>query len=179
MLTRTFTLIVLLCTPLLVFAAGPAAPILPDQFGNWRAEAPAQPVNTQDFAPNFSKILQESGQKQSEQRVYKNGSDEITLRAFRLHDPSSAFELYTFLLAPGMKAIHLGEQSVSNGAKSVFQVGDVVLQADLPATINPDALQPLFEIIVAKTATATIGSNGRSFKRCSDKKASVRGFRTA
>jgi len=150
MLSRISTLILLLCAPLIVYAAAPTVPLLPDQFANWRAESPAQPVVPRDLGPNFDVILRESGQKQAEQRIYRNAGDQITVRAFRLHDPSSAFELYTFLLAPGMKTVNLGPNAASSGANSIFLIGDLVIQADLSPTARPEALQNLLEIMKSK-----------------------------
>jgi hypothetical protein len=150
MLGRISTLVLFLCMPLLVYSAEASTPLLPDQFANWRAESPAKPTANQDFASNFDAILRESGQKQAEQREYKNGTEQITVRAFRLHDPSSAYELYTSLLSPGMKKIDLGDHSVSNGAKTVSLIGDLVVQADLPATVKPEVLKGLLDLLKSK-----------------------------
>jgi hypothetical protein len=132
------------------------APLLPNQFGQWQAEAPAASLRTQDLGPAWAKwpngerVLGEAGLSKIEQRSYRNGADEITLRAFVLRDPSSAFELYTFLLAPGMKDFGLGTDSAAGGLEAHFLAGNVVVQAEIPANAKADGLRELLTALQAK-----------------------------
>lgn len=132
------------------------APLLPDQFGQWQAEAPAKSLRTQDLGPAWSKwpngerVLGETGLSKIEQRVYRNGADEVTLRAFVLRDPSSAFELYTLLLAPGMTDFGLGTDSAAGEHDARFLVGNIVVQAELPATTKANALRELLTALQSK-----------------------------
>lgn len=144
------TLLVILSS-LLFCAFGLAAdsPLLPNQFGPWLAEAPTKTLQVQDLGPNWGKwpngdrVLKEAGLKRIEQRTFRNGSDEITLRTFVLHDPSSAYELYTFLLVPGMKDLGIGKDSAGSDTGAVFLIGNFVVQADLPSNVKADSLQEL------------------------------------
>jgi len=132
------------------------APLLPDQFGQWQAEAPAKMLRAQDLSagwakwPNGERVLAEAGVSRIEQRAYKNGADEITLRAFVLRDPSSAFELYTFLLAPGLKDSGLGGDSAGSDHDARFQVGNIVVQAEISPNAKAQGLEELLTALQAK-----------------------------
>jgi hypothetical protein len=132
------------------------APLLPDQFGQWQAEAPAKSLRAQDLSagwakwPNGERVLAEAGLSKIEQRAYKNGADEITLRAFVLRDPSSAFELYTFLLAPGLKDSGLGGDSAGSDHDARFQVGNIVVQAEISPNAKAQGLEELLTALQAK-----------------------------
>ena len=138
-------------TSLVFCALGVAAnsPLLPSQFGPWQAEAPAKALQIKDLGqdwakwPNGDRVLKEAGLQKIEQRTFRNGSDEVTLRTFVLQDPSSAYELYTFLLVPGMKDLGIGKDSAGSDAGAIFLIGNFVVQADLPASVKPESLQEL------------------------------------
>ena len=132
------------------------APLLPNQFGQWQAEAPAKSLRAQDLGPAWAKwpngerVLAEAGLNRIEQRAYRNGADEVTLRAFVLRDPSNAFELYTFLLKPGMKDFGLGADSAAGENDARFLVGNIVVLAEIPANIKADGLRELLTALQAK-----------------------------
>jgi len=130
--------------------------LLPNQFGSWQAESPAKTLQVQDLGPGWAKwpngerVLKEAGLTKIEQQRFRNGSDEITLRMFVLRDPSSAFELYTFLLAPGMKDLGLGKDSAGSEGDARFLIGNLVVQATVPAGLKPESLQELLTALQAK-----------------------------
>src|SRR5712664_4152671 len=132
------------------------APLLPSQFGPWLAEAPAKTLPVQELGsgwarwPNGERVLAEAGLRRIEQRAYKNGTDEITLRAFVLRDPSSAFEVYTFLLGPGMKDSGLGGNSAGGEHDARFLVGNIVVQAEISPKAKADGLGELLTALQAK-----------------------------
>ena len=111
--------------------------VLPDRFGQWEAAGPSKFVKANELGTNWAqwtngeKVLQESGLTRIEQRAYRNGNDEATFRVFALKDPSSAYEFYTFLLAPGMRNLGLGEDSVLSQYDGRILVGNFVVQATL------------------------------------------------
>jgi len=125
------------------------SPVLPNQFGPWLAAAPASTLKVKDLGPAWAKwpngeqVLKEAGLQRIELRTFRNGSDEIRLLTFILPDPSSAYEVYTFLLVPGMKDLGIGKDSAGNDMSSVFQVGNFVVLANLPAQTKPESLQDL------------------------------------
>src|SRR6516225_2768496 len=113
------------------------APILPSQFGSWQAEGPAKIMQVRDLEhgwakwPNGERVLKEAGLDRVEQRTYRNGEDEIRIRAFILRDPSSAYQVYTFLLVPGMRDLAIGKDSAGTDYEVDFLVGNTVIQAGI------------------------------------------------
>ena len=139
-----------------VLCAGADSSLLPDQFGTWQAAAPAKTVRIQDLGsgwakwPNGERVLQEAGLTKIEQRAFRNGNDEITLRTFVLRDPSSAFELYTFLLSPGMKDSGLGKDSAGDDTHVRILIGNLVVVADVSAGVKPESLKDLLPALREK-----------------------------
>ncbi|HXH67085.1 MAG TPA: DUF6599 family protein [Candidatus Limnocylindrales bacterium] len=142
---------------LCAFSVAADAPLLPNQFGPWQAEAPSKTLQAQELKaagskwPGAESVLSEAGVSRIEQRAYKNGADEISLRVFVSRDPSSAFELYTFLLAPGMKASGPGGDSAGDGKDARFQVGNIVVQAEISPGAKSDGLPELLAALRAKS----------------------------
>ena len=132
------------------------APLLPNQFGPWQAETPAKTLQVQDLGagwakwPNGERVLAEAGLSKIEQRTYRNGADEIALRTFVLRDPSSAFEVYTFLLAPGMKDSRLGSDSAGGEHDARFLVGNIVVQAEISPKAKVEGLSELLTALQAR-----------------------------
>jgi hypothetical protein len=133
------------------------APLLPNQFGPWQAEAPAKTLQVQaldsEWAkwPNGERVLAEAGLSRIEQRTYRNGDDEIALRLFVMRDPSSAFEVYTFMLAPGMTDSGLGGESGGSAHDARFQLGNIVVQAKISPKAKAEGLRELLTALQAKT----------------------------
>lgn len=130
--------------------------ILPDHFGSWTADGPAKTLRVQDLGNNWAqgtnadKVLAESGVTHIEQRSYHSGNDQATLRVFALHDPSSAYEFYTFLLAQGMRNMGIGEDSALSQYDGRFLVGNFVVQATLSANTKPENLNEIVAPLKAK-----------------------------
>ncbi len=131
--------------------------VLSDRFGSWEAEGPARTLRAQDLGSNWAQwtngkqVVQECGLSRIEQGAYRSGKDEVTLRVFALRDPSSAYEFYTFLLAPGMRNLGLGEDSALSQYDVRFLAGNLVVQATLSPDTKPESLN---EILVALKSKA-------------------------
>ena len=142
----------------LMLAAGVSAStaILPDRFGAWESVGPAKTLRIQDLGTNWAqwtngeKVLGEAGLTRIEQRAYRSGNDEVTLRVFSLRDPSSAYEFYTLLLAPGMRNMGLGEDSALSQYDARFLVGNFVVQATLSKDTKPESLNEILGPLKAK-----------------------------
>jgi len=140
---------------LVATGASAAWATLPDQFGSWQANGPAKTLQLQDLGNNWAqgtngdKVLKESGLTRIEQRAYRNGNDTATFRVFTLRDPSSAYEFYTFLLAPGMRNIGLGEDSVLSQYDARFLVGNLVVQVSLSPNTKPETLTGILKPLKA------------------------------
>lgn len=130
--------------------------ILPDHFGSWAAQGPAQTMTLKDLGPNWAQgtdaqqILKESELSTIEQRAYRDGQDTVTLRLFKLKDPSAAYEFYTFLLAPGMRNMGVGSDSALSQNDGRILVGNFVIQASLSANIKPQSLNDLVPALKEK-----------------------------
>ena len=130
--------------------------VLPERFGAWEAAGPSTAVKSHDLGSNWAQrtngeqLLQEAGLSRIEQRLYRKGTDELRVRVFTLRDPSSAFELYTFLLAPGMHDMSVGDNSAISEYDGRFLVGNLVVQATLSPSSRPETLKDLLAILKAK-----------------------------
>jgi hypothetical protein len=126
-----------------------SAQILPEHFGAWDATGTAKTLTTKDLGANWAqgtdadRVLAESGLKGIEQRAYRNGQDGITLRVFQLKDPSSAYEFYTFVLAPGMQNMGVGNDSALGQYDGRILIGNLVVQAALSPNTKPESLKDL------------------------------------
>ena len=131
-------------------------PILPDHFGPWEASGASKALQLKDLSSNWAQgangaqVLKESGLLRIEQREYRSGQDGVTLRVFVLRDPSCAYEFYTFLLAPGMRNLGLGEDSALSQSDGRFQVGNLVVQATLSPNTKPESLREILPALKAK-----------------------------
>lgn len=130
--------------------------VLPERFGSWESTGPAKTLRAQDLGNNWAqwtngdKVLAESGLKRIEQRSYRNGDDEATFRVFTLYDPSSAYEFYTFLLAPGMRNLGIGDDSALSQYDARFLVGNLVVQATISPKTKPESLTAILAPLKAK-----------------------------
>jgi hypothetical protein len=146
-----FALVALSCTG--VYAANP---VLPERFGSWEAQGPSKATTLKDLGPNWSQgtsaeqVLKECGLSTIEERTYRNGQDQATLRLFTLKDSSSAYEFYTFLLAPGMRNMGVGKDSALSQADGRILLGNFVVQATLSPNIKPESLNDLAVALKAK-----------------------------
>ncbi|MGB7844413.1 MAG: DUF6599 family protein [Candidatus Acidiferrum sp.] len=140
---------------LLCAAVSAQTNVLPDRFGPWAAEGSVKTLKTQDlgnWAPwaNGELVVQESGLSRIEQRPYRNGKDQVTLRVFVLRDPSSAYEFYTFLLVPGMRNLGLGADSALSQYDARVLVGNLVIQATLAPDTKPESLKEIVAALKSK-----------------------------
>src|SRR5262249_35041519 len=119
------------------------------------ADGPSRALGPQDLGNNWAqrtngdKVVKEAGLARIEQRAYRNGNNTATLRVFTLRDPSSAYEFYTFLLAPGMRDMGLGEDSAVGQYDARFLVGNLVVQATLSPNTKPETLTDILKPLKA------------------------------
>ena len=151
-----------LCLALLLslcaIGVGAQTNLLPDQAGPWKTEGPGKALHAQDLVgkpgqpANFTQILKESSFSHAEERAYRNGTAEATVRVLVFKDPSSAYEFYTSLLAPEpqMKALALGDAAAASQAETNILAGNLVTQATLPPSAKPGALAELVNALKAK-----------------------------
>jgi hypothetical protein len=147
---------VLLLAACLAGGAFAQTTILPDHFGPWEAQGPAQTITLKDLGSNWTQgtaavqVLKESELSTIQQRPYHNGADTLTLRLFQLKDPSSAYEFYTFLLAPGMRNMGVGATSALSQTDGRILIGNFVIQATLSPNTKPQSLDDLVAALKEK-----------------------------
>src|SRR5580693_3654338 len=122
-----------------LFSAAPlsAQQILPDQFAAWQQGShppivmwPRTPgVQRPDPGPYYTRILIESGVTRVEEHYYEKSGAELTIRLFKLRDPSSAFEVYTSLLRPGIVPSNVGQVSAFDKDGVLVLEGSLVLES--------------------------------------------------
>jgi len=109
--------------------------LLPDHFGNWQATGPAKMYTAHEYfrarlvePTTGGDILNEAGLVSVEERTYKNGDKNWSVRVWELRDPSGAYETYTAILGDlhGIKPSSI-EDTVFGGP-GLFLAGNLVMQ---------------------------------------------------
>ena len=116
--------------------------VLPEQFASWKVahcvDQPEHPV-----------LSDEVGEREYRACQFASGANSVTVSAGRYRDPSSAYEVYTSLLSPGMQPSTLGQYTAVNGFKLLALAGDVVMQVEPPQKISTPDLQQLLAAVRA------------------------------
>ena len=150
-------IVAFLLTAGLCAEASAQSEVLPERFGNWQSSGPAKTLTTKDLGDGWApgthaeQVLRESGLSTIEERTFRNGQDELTLRLFKLKDPSVAYEFYTFLLAPGMRNMGIGKDSALSQNDGRILIGNLVVQAAFSPNTKPESLS---EIVLALRSKA-------------------------
>jgi len=136
-------------------ACAQTAGLLPDHFAGWNAEGPAKALTPKDLgswtqSPDGESVLREAGLRKIEERAYRGDKGEVTLRAFQLQDPSSAYELYTFLETPGT-----GATAGAGPSGEHFQLGNLVV-TESGGAVDPDNLTALLAALKPRAETGPL-----------------------
>ncbi|HZV88773.1 MAG TPA: DUF6599 family protein [Candidatus Binatus sp.] len=132
-----------------------AQQILPNQFASWESGSrppvvmwPRTPgVQRPDPGPYYTRMLIESGVARVEEHYYEKGGAELTIRLFKLRDPSSAFEVYTSLPRPGMVPSNVGQVSAFDKDGVLVLEGSLVLEST--ANVSKEDLDALVKAVEA------------------------------
>src|SRR6202140_3493784 len=149
LLRRPLLIVLLLLAPSLR-----AETVLPAHFGKWTAsnavQSPAIPADAKD-------ILTESGLESAETRAYSNGNVAVTVATYRLHDPSGAYEAYTFFqepknTCPQSSALTPCSAPVdaSFDKRRVALVGNILIIIDNAGSLTPEDLDALSKEVSAR-----------------------------
>jgi len=108
----------------------PAA-LLPQQFGGWEMQGPAQTSTDPAAAdPTNAAVLKEYRFSDLASSSYtRDDGRTLKIRAARFADASGAFGAYTFYLQPQMTKEQIGDQGASLGQRVLFYRGDVLVDA--------------------------------------------------
>jgi hypothetical protein len=136
-------------------ASAQTAGLLPDHFASWNAEGAGKTLTPKDLgswtqSPDGESVLREAGLRKIEERSYRGDKGEVTLRVFEVQDPSSAYELYTFLETPATGAT----ATAATGGEH-FQLGNLVVTEN-GGVIEPDNLTALLAAMKPKAETGPL-----------------------
>lgn len=106
--------------------------LLPESFGGWTATGPATSAITglsgiPGSAEEQAALLKEAGMTSAENRNYAKGQKQISVSLRQMRDSSSAYELYTFGLRPGMGKWAVGQLGAANRASADILIGNIVV----------------------------------------------------
>src|SRR5260370_7220748 len=124
---------------LLALAAAPYSPaqLLPDHFGAWSK-------NNCAAKPQTTGLFEEAGQRDNASCQFSsNGTNNITVWAGSFLDPSSAYEVYTSEINPGMMPSTLGPNSAIDHEKLLMLLGNVLMRVKHPLEVSPQDFHPL------------------------------------
>src|SRR5260370_10876814 len=130
---------------LLALAAAPysSAQLLPDHFGAWSKSKCAP-------KPRTTGLFEERGQRDDASCQFSsNGTNSITVWAGSFLDPSSAYEVYTSEINPGMMPSTLGPNSAIDREKLLMLVGNVLMRVEQPREVSAEDFQQLFASVRA------------------------------
>jgi len=95
-------------------------------------------------------ILLEGKALRNEHRVYVSGKSQLVVTLLALRDPSSAYEVYTYLLAPGMTPSDLGQSSYVSHDRAIILIGNLVALVDSLQNASLGDLRDLVEHLRSK-----------------------------
>ena len=114
--------------------------VLPDQFASWHV------TRCMDM-PTHPALSDEAGEREFRSCQFSSGNQTAVVSAGRYRDPSSAYEVYTSLLGPGMAPSTLGQYTAVDANKLIALIGDVVVQIEQPRNIPTPDLQQLVNAV--------------------------------
>src|ERR1700686_2709315 len=118
--------------------------VLPDAFGSWHSTA----CDANAQRPGAS---QEAGEREFLQCEFTSGKQSATIWAGRYRDPSSAYEVYTSLLRPGMQPSTVGRFTAVDEYGLMALVGNIVVEVYQPRSASTKDLQELTSILAARS----------------------------
>jgi hypothetical protein len=125
-------------------SAQQAQQVLPDAFGSWHVTG--CDVDTQNPV-----LSQEAGEREYRQCQFTSGKQTATIAAGKYRDPSSAYEVYTSLLRPGMQASTVGRFTAVDDNGLLALVGNIVVRVNQPRNVSTRDLQELTSIVAAQS----------------------------
>jgi len=119
--------------------------ILPKQFRGWT-------ITKCSPAPTFI-LAAETAQRRHEVCGYASGDKSVGIRLGLFGDPSSAYEMYTSRLRPGMMPAKLGQTAAFDAQGVLIQEGSLVLEST--ANISREDLGALVDAVEASSEKTT------------------------
>jgi len=105
--------------------------LLPASFAGWTATGPASSATGLPGIPGSPQqqaaLLEEAGLISAEDRSYSKAGKRLTVALRQMRDPSSAYELYSFELRPGMNKWNAGQLAAANNSNADILVGNILV----------------------------------------------------
>lgn len=117
-------------------------PLLPSQFGKWSKSHCADKPATTVFAA-------EAAQHDNVSCEFRSEGQSVVIWAGSFRDPSSAYEVYTSMLRPGMLPTNLGQSAAFDKDGVVIQVGKLVLRST--ANISKEDMTALTKAVEVRS----------------------------
>src|ERR1700730_5184142 len=121
--------------------------ILPKQFRNWTV------TKCIEQPPRFI-LATEAGERGFEVCSYSSGDKSIGIRLGLYRDPSSAYEIFTSRLSPGMVPTNLGQVSAFDEDDVIILEGSLVLWST--ANVSKDDLGALVKSVEPSSQEAPL-----------------------
>jgi hypothetical protein len=122
-------------------------PLLPSHFGKWsKGHCPDRPATTP--------LAAETGQHDNESCEFSSEGHSIVVWAGGFHDSSSAYEVYTGYLRPGMMPTNLGQSAAFDKDGVIIQIGKLVLSST--ANISKEDLSALVRSVEPRSEKAPL-----------------------
>jgi hypothetical protein len=120
-----------------------AQKLLPDAFGSWH-------VAGSDVDVQKPMLSQEAQELEYSQCQFTSGNRTATISVGKYRDPSSAYEIYTSLLRPGMQPSALGRFTAQDEHELVILLGNIVIRVNPSQNIATKDLEKLTSIMSAQ-----------------------------
>ena len=105
--------------------------LLPASFAGWTATGPASSATGLPGIPGSPQqqaaLLEEAGLTSAEDRSYSKAGKQLTVALRQMRDSSSAYELYSFELRPGMNKWNVGQLAAANNSSADILVGNILV----------------------------------------------------
>jgi len=118
--------------------------ILPDAFGSWHS-------TDCDVNAKRPSVLQEAGEREFRRCQFSSGKQSATIWAGKYRDPSSAYEVYTYLLRPTMEPSTLGRFTAVDDKLLLILIGDIVIGVNEPRNVSTKDLQELTSMLAVRS----------------------------
>ena len=118
--------------------------ILPEAFAGWRRTGC-------DANPQHLAVSQEAGQREFRRCQFTSEKRSATIWAGKYRDPSSAYEVYTFLLRSNMQPSTVGRFTAVDDEGLLILAGNIVIGVDQPRNVPTKDLQQLTSLVAAQS----------------------------
>lgn len=142
-------------TPSCFGGTPPTAPLLPRTFGTFACLAVVDDADPNRVA-NLEALQKEAGIVRSEVCNYRSADKKLHVHLDKYRDPSSAYEIYTASLTPGMNPSTVGELSGVDKSHFLMLVGDIVLNVDDHQNATVADLRELAKLVRAHSDQAPL-----------------------